>query len=215
MTSRMLRHARTVASKSHRAAIGWLLAAALAAIVPLVGAEAQTQAGAVATLKGEAAAEGTAARRALNQGATVYVDETISTGAGTRLTLSLGRNTTIKLGENARMKLDRHMVNAGGAFDLQAGPVLFNRGTGGPKGDTQVRSPYGLLAVRGTKFFAGPSNGVFGVLVLRGRVDVTGGGKTVRLTPGLGTNIAKPGDAPTAPGAWKPPRVKAALESVQ
>ena len=192
-----------------------LLGSCLLAALPQPGAWAQTQAGAVTAVKGEAAAEATGARRTLAQGANVFVDETISTGLDARLTLNLGRNTTIKIGENARMKLDRHMVDAGGAFDLQAGPVLFNRGTGGPKGDTRFRSPYGLLAVRGTKFFAGPSNGVFGVLVVRGRVDVTGGGKTVRLTPGLGTNIAKPGDTPTAPSVWKPARVKAALQSVE
>lgn len=214
MTVRRHRHTTPSIPKSLRAFTA-LITGALLVSLPGSDALAQTQAGAVATIKGEAAAEATGARRTLAQGANVFVDETISTGTDARLTLSLGRNTTIRLGENVRMKLDRHMVDAGGAFDLQAGPVLFDRGTGGPKGDTRFRSPYGLMAVRGTKFFAGPSNGVFGVLVVRGRVDVTGGGKTVRLTPGLGTNIAKPGDAPTPAAAWKPPRVKAALQSVQ
>ena len=176
---------------------------------------AQTQAGDVASIKGEAQAEAAEKRRPLVQGTVVFVDEVITTGASSRLTLNLGRNTTIKLGEGVRMRIDRHMVNAGGAFDLQSGAVLFDRGAGAPKGDTALRSPYGLLAVRGTKFFAGPSNGVFGVFVVRGRVDVTGAGKTVRLTAGLGTNIASPGDAPTKPAAWKAPRVKAALLSVQ
>jgi hypothetical protein len=53
----------------------------------------------------------------------------------------------------------------------------------------RVRSPYGLMAVRGTTFFAGPSNDVFGVFVARGVVAVTGGGRTVVLRLGLGTNI--------------------------
>ena len=72
-----------------------------------------------------------------------------------------------------------------------------------------------LIAIRGTRVFAGPSNGVFGVFVARGSVDVTAAGKTVTLGRGFGTNIAKPGDEPTAPAAWKPPRIKAAFASVQ
>ena len=78
----------------------------------------------------------------------------------------------------------------------------------------KIRSSYGLIAVRGTKFFAGPSNGVFGVFVVHGSVDVTAAGKTVKVDRGFGTNIAKPGDPPTDPAAWKPPRIRAALASV-
>jgi hypothetical protein len=80
--------------------------------------------------------------------------------------------------------------------------------------ETLLRSLFGLITIRGTRVFAGPSNGVFGVFVTRGVVDVTAGGKTVRLAKGFGTNIAKPGDPPTDPAAWKPPRIKAALASV-
>ena len=77
-----------------------------------------------------------------------------------------------------------------------------------------LRSLFGLIAIRGTRVFAGPSNGVFGVFVARGAVDVTAAGKTVTLGRGFGTNIAKPGDPPTDPAAWKPPRIKAAFASV-
>ena len=203
--------AAAVASRARTAAL--LAMITLAALAST--AEAQTRAGDVTALKGEASAENQSAKRALAAGAAVFVDETVTTGAASRMTLSLGKATIIKLGENLRMKIDRHLVNAGGAFDLQSGALLFDRGAGAPKGDTVFRSPYGLLAVRGTRFFAGPSNGVFGVFVFRGRVDVTAGGKTVRVTRGLGTNIAAPGDAPTRPAAWKAPRIKAALQSVQ
>lgn len=203
-----------LAARFHTASF-LLVATAIILTVLAMPVRAQTPAGDVASIKGEAGAEAADKRRTLAQGAAVFVDEVITTGATSRLTLNLGRNTTIKLGEGVRMRIDRHMVNAGGAFDLQSGAVLFDRGAGAPKGDTALRSPYGLLAVRGTKFFAGPSNGVFGVFVVHGRVEVTGAGKTVRLTAGLGTNIAKPGDAPTKPAAWKAPRVKAALQSVE
>ena len=39
------------------------------------------------------------------------------------------------------------------------------------------------MAVRGTMFFAGPSNDVFGVFVARGLVAVTGGGAPSSCVP--------------------------------
>ena len=54
------------------------------------------------------------------------------------------------------------------------------------------RSPFALIAVRGTLFFAGPSNGVFGVFVGRGFVEVTGGDRTVVIRPGLAPTLPTP-----------------------
>ena len=190
-------------------------AASGAALVLLTTAAFAEPAGDVTAVKGEVAAEAQSGKRALAQGNQVFVAETVTTGTGARVTLSLAKNTSLKLGENARLKIDKALTKTGAAFDLKDGALLFDRGVGGPKGPATIKSSYGLMAVRGTKFFAGPSNGVFGVLVLNGRVDVTGGGHTVRLTPGLGTNIKSPGDKPTKPGLWKPARIKAALSSVQ
>lgn len=188
------------------------LAAATSGLV--APARAATIAGDVTSLKGEVKAEVDAAQRILAQGAQVFVDDLIMTAPTARVTLTLGQGTTIKLSGSARLKLDRHMVNAGGSFDLQGGGLLFERGANGPKGDTAFKSPYGLIAVRGTTFFAGPSNGVFGVFVQHGEIDVTAAGKTVRLLPGQGTNIAKPGAAPSNAAKWKPARIRAAFLSV-
>jgi hypothetical protein len=93
--------------------------------------------------------------------------------------------------------------------------MLIEHSGSGKKEDLQVHSPFGLIAVRGTMFFAGPSNDVFGVFVATGLVAVAGGGRTVILRPGLGTNIANPGDAPSEPRRWSPGRIKAALRSVE
>src|SRR4249920_2637717 len=89
-------------------------AAALLAMIALAAlastADAQIRAGDVTALKGEAAAENQNAKRALATGAAVFVDEMVTTGAASRMTLSLGKATIIKLGENVRMKIDRHLV---------------------------------------------------------------------------------------------------------
>ena len=93
------------------------------------------------------------------------------TGVASRLGMRLGRNTTVKLGEQARLKIDRFIVDAGGEMTLSSGPMLFD---GQPlRAGLQIRSPFALIAVRGTRFFAGPSNGRFGVFVVRGSVAVT------------------------------------------
>ena len=47
---------------------------------------------------------------------------------------------------------------------MQAAPPIVTRAPD-PKPEVTIRSPYALLAVRGTTVFAGPSNGVFGVFV--------------------------------------------------
>jgi hypothetical protein len=71
------------------------------------------------------------------------------------------------------------------------------------------------MAVRGTRFLAGPSDDVFGVFVERGTVMVVGGQTAVLVTTGLGTNIAHPGAEPTDPAAWSATRIARARASVQ
>jgi ferric-dicitrate binding protein FerR (iron transport regulator) len=72
-----------------------------------------------------------------------------------------------------------------------------------------------VLAVRGTQFFAGPSNGVFGIFVQRGTLEVSAAGATVTLSAGQGTDIRAPGAAPSQPVNWGKPRIDAAYESLR
>jgi hypothetical protein len=174
----------------------------------------ESAAGTVQTLRGEASAEGSKPRRALQAMALVFIGDLIETAMNSALTMRLGKATVVKLGSLAKFRIDNFVVDAGGTFDLDQGPMLIDH-NGRKDEDLKVRSPFGLMAVRGTMFFAGPSNGVFGVFVARGLVAVTGGGHTVILRPGLGTDIANPGDAPTEPRRWGPGRITAALRSVE
>jgi ferric-dicitrate binding protein FerR (iron transport regulator) len=130
------------------------------------------------------------------------------------LALRLGAGTKLNLGAEARVRLDNFIANAGGVLELQSGTMLFDgdkqRGRG-----IAVRSPFALIAVRGTRFFAGPSANVFGVFVARGRVSVMAAGRQVEVREGMGTNIAHPGAPPTDPTAWGEGRIQQALASVQ
>ena len=152
-------------------------------------------------------------RGALERNSPVFVADLVSTGAASRVTIHLGEQTRLRLGERVRIIIDRYLIDAGGEFTLEAGAVLFDRPSGKPA-PVQIRSPFGLIAVRGTRFFAGPSAGVFGVFVQRGSVTVTAAGREVVLRMGQGTDISRPGDKPTTARRWRDPRIREALESV-
>jgi hypothetical protein len=189
-----------------------LIGAAALAATPLAAQDAA--AGKVESLRGGAFAERTNARRPLLPAAEVFVGDMVATDASSGVIMRLGRATLVKLGALARFRIDKFVIDAGGTLDLEQGALLIDRNDQGKKENLQIRSPFGLIAVRGTTFFAGPSNGVFGVFVSSGAVAVTGAGKTVRLGAGQGTDIAAPGAAPTPPKPWAAPRIQAALASV-
>ena len=174
---------------------------------------ARDVAGSVEELKGEAFAQAEQERRSLGNAASIFLDDEVSTGSQSRLTIRLGKDTTVRLGELAHLKIDRSVKNADGDLTLGSGALLFDRAPGAEPKPLQIRSSFGLIAVRGTQFFAGPSAGVFGVFVERGSVSVTAAGTEVVLRAGEGTNIPKPGDAPTPPAAWGQLRIDAAFAS--
>jgi ferric-dicitrate binding protein FerR (iron transport regulator) len=192
----------------------WLLrhgALTLPLVLALRPARAVEPVGSVEEVAGEAFGELESARRTLGRAAPVFLSEEVVTGLASRLAMRLGRDTTVKLGEQARLKIDRFLVNAGGEMTLRSGPMLFD---GRPRAGVQIRSAFGLIAVRGTRFFAGPSNDRFGVFVARGSVAVSAAGQQVILHEGEGTDIASPGAPPTPVKRWAAERVRAALASV-
>lgn len=186
-----------------------LPAAALAQV-----AVAQARAGLVTDVSGDAVAELDDARRLLSTDGPVFVGDRVATGDGARAGFRLGRATDLRLGEKARITIDRFIVDAGGTITLGAGALLVDKAPGSEAGRIRVRSSYGLIAVRGTRFFAGPSNGVFGVFVVRGEVAVRAAGREVVLAAGEGTDIARRGAPPTPARVWGEARIRAALAQV-
>jgi ferric-dicitrate binding protein FerR (iron transport regulator) len=120
----------------------------------------------------------------------------------------------VKLGAETELRIDRFLVNAGGVLMLDRGAMLYDHDAKDGPGDFTVRAPFGLVAVRGTRFFAGPSNGVFGVFVERGEVLVVGVNTAVTVTGGYGTDIPSVGAEPTTPHLWGAARIASAMASV-
>jgi hypothetical protein len=171
-------------------------------------------AGAVETARGECYAQTAAARRALAPAAAIFIGDAVCTGAQSALSMRLGAATEVKLGAEARLRVDRFVANAGGVLILERGGMIYDHDPSSSPSDVAVRGPFGLLAVRGTRFFAGPSNGVFGVFVERGAVTVVGQNTSVVVNSGFGTDIARPGAEPTLPHPWGAARIANAMASV-
>ena len=174
---------------------------------------AESVAGYVAEVRGEVTAELEAARRVLVPRDRIFLGDDVVSGSQSRAALQLGRDTSLRLGANAQVRIDRFIVDAGGILTLEGGAMLLDK-MPGTAGSLQIRGPFGLITVRGTGVFVGPSNGVIGIFVVHGQVHVFAGGGSVVLNPGEGTDIAAPGAPPTPPTRWGAARISAAYASV-
>ncbi len=200
---------------NRRALAGLILGGGAALASPSIARASSINAGHVNDLLGDARAELLAARRQLAQGEIVFIGDTIFTGLASRIGLKIGEATQIRLGPEARLKIDKFIANAGGTLTLQSGPMTFERPQGAAPQPMQIRGAFGMIAVRGTHFFAGPSRGKTGVLVVHGSVSVRSGGETVILNAGEGTDILQFGGKPTQPSRWSSERASEALNSVR
>jgi ferric-dicitrate binding protein FerR (iron transport regulator) len=198
-------------SRSHHWSFSrhFLIAAGATLALLLAGAtlRAEEDAGSVKDVKGDAFAEARAARRALEPAAAIFVGDHVGTGPASRLTMLLGHDTTIRLGERGSVVIDRFLMNAGGEITLQSGPFMFERPAGSPPLPVQIRSSYGLIAVRGTRLFAGPDGDALGIFVERGEVSVSAAGRRVTLRSGEGTTIPRPGARPGPMKHWTEKRI--------
>ncbi len=170
--------------------------------------------GHVTELRGEASAELASTRRALALNAKVMLGDLLTTGAASRLAVDLGPKTHIRLGEGCRLRIDKYIAGIGGDFTLEAGVMKFESTLKLQQPDLQFRSAYGLIAVRGTRFYMGKVGETFGVLVGSGAVAVTAAGDTVVLRAGEGCDIAKPGERPSPSKTWGYPRVRQMLRLI-
>ena len=118
-----------------------------------------TTAGQVQEVKGQVTAELASQTRVLVPRSDVFNGDDVATAASSRAAMLLGRDTTLRLGANARIKIDRFIVNAGGVLTLESGPLLLDKGPGNPAATVTVRGSFGLITVRGTRIFVGPSQG--------------------------------------------------------
>jgi len=197
---------------SRRTALG--LMALAPALVPMAAEAARKRIGNVTAIKGKAKGELDGASRTLKIKAPVHLRETIITGAEARLQALLAAKTTLKLGADTRVRIDQFIIDKGGELSFSSGALLLQAPSKSFDKGLTIDSRFALIAVRGTRFFAGQLGEAFSVFVEEGAVDVTAAGQTVRLSQGEGTDIANPGDPPGEVRRWGQPKIDRAMALV-
>lgn len=200
-----------------------IFAAAAALMALAIGpASAADPIGAVSRVQGTSTAVVDGAATPLDLGASVFLNQEVSTGEEARLELTFTDGTQLTLGEKAKMILDTFVYNPAegtgklkmavtGAFRFVSGQVSKQ-----PNKEVAVATPVATVGIRGTEFWGGPiDNQVLGVFLIDGAVTVTNAnGEQVLDTPGQGTNISTPDAAPGPVTIWPQDKVDRAIATV-
>ncbi|WP_339635387.1 FecR domain-containing protein [uncultured Sneathiella sp.] len=146
----------------------------------------------------------------------------IQSGEESRVEITFHDGTKLNIGSNCRIVVDKFMFDPDvgiGIAILRAlqGPFRFITGQIGKARDPQivVQTRFGVIGVRGTDFWAGPSRGQYGVLLLEGAISVTNpAGQRILTTPGTGVNLTSNGVPPSEVATWGTGRAAEALAAV-
>lgn len=144
----------------------------------------------------------------------VMLEDRVRTGEQSRAIIKLGADTAIRMGAGVRLKIDRFVVASGGILTLESGSVLVDKDDRNRNQRIQLNSPYAMIAIRGTAYWAGLLPDGFGVFVQRGTVAVRAAGAEVLLQPGQGTTIPVVGARPQPVRAWGEDKIRLALSQV-
>lgn len=150
----------------------------------------------------------------LSAGASLMDRDFVTTGKESFAALALGEETSLLLGSETELLIDSFIAGQGGTIELGTGQMMFDRAEGLAKIDFTMRTAFGMIGVRGTKFFCGPSRAAFAVFVEHGSVSVARGGVTKIVAAGQGVEFHHRGDAPSEPANWGEARIKEAYASV-
>lgn len=188
-----------------------VISTAMVSAIPLP-AFANTSVGETIHVQGEAMLMRAQAAEVLKTEAPLFEGDLVRTGAAGFAELLLNTQTRINLGPESEIGIDRFIADLGGEISI-GGQMLFDRADALPKLDLTFRNAFAQIGVRGTRFFAGQSKGVFAVFVVRGEVAVTAAGVTQVVAAGAGVDIVE-GAGPSTPAPWGQARIDAALASV-
>jgi hypothetical protein len=185
-------------------------------------AAAQEAIGVVSRIQGEARGTRGGTTRALGLNASVFLNETVSTGEAARLEVTFIDDTRLTIGEKAKLTLDTYVFDpAAGSGTIKfgvAGALRFVSGklTKLASSDVSVTTAVATLGIRGTEFWGGPiDDQALGVFLIEGAVSVSNAaGEQILRQPGQGTNIATPGSAPGPVTVWPQDKVNRAVATV-
>lgn len=175
---------------SRRALLGGVVGSAV--LMSIRSSEASGDLGFVVQVRGQLSRSAGGQNQLLNAGNPLLDGDLVSTAKKSSAELKLGGDTRILLGPETSIFIDSFIAGQGGILELASGQMIFDRPEGLPKIDVSVRTAFGMIGVRGTKFFAGPNRGAFAVFVEHGKVEVTNAGVARKLLKGQGLDIRPP-----------------------
>lgn len=188
---------------------------------PTLPAFAGDQIGQVLDAKGNVQKTQNDIETRIKSGSPLVNNDLVSTGAKSFASMTLGVDTKIIMGEKTEVLLDSFLAEQGGTLELVSGDMVFDRPEGKPKIDLTIRTTFGQIGVRGTKFFTGRSRGNFAVFVEHGLVEVKSGETVRKVGPGEGVDIASDARTRSLFGAdisatkkWGKGRIEEAYKSV-
>ena len=194
------------------------------ALILVAGTDVSVQedaAGTVVRIQGSAVAMQDAVPRPLKAGDRILKGDVISTGAGARLEIKMLDDAVMTLGEktifvvidyitggpepNAAMRLLE------GAFSAVSGDMMKTAGA-----KFTVETEVATIGIRGTTFWGGTLDGVFGVALLDGKAITVENkaGRVVIDTVGQGVAITAADAPPTPPKTWGAGKVRRAVATV-
>jgi ferric-dicitrate binding protein FerR (iron transport regulator) len=194
-----------------------LLVAPALLVLPRPALALRTRVGEVTALSGAAAALFSGEPpRPLSPAAPIMMEDLLTTGPAARLAYRLEGGVDLRLGENAALRVDALALRGprpGAALRGFGGAMLLDVPRADRPVPTDVTLPWAHIGVRGTRFFAGPLDGVNAVFVARGQVEVRTAGAPALLNEGEGVDVA-PDGAPGPVRRWGAPRIARALAAV-
>jgi hypothetical protein len=198
----------------------YLLAAALLLTALFTLAAIAQPVGSITRIQGHADSVAGEAVRPLAVGADVEAGDVLRTGDRARLQVRFADGTKVVLGEDAHLTVeafayDGHAGTArlavdGGAFLLDSGAIAKLPGR-----PLTVKLPNAVVGLRGTRFWGGPLDGPWNLLLFEGAITVSTAAGTAELTtPGTGTTLAGASAPPSSPLQWSDERIARAVATV-
>jgi hypothetical protein len=191
----------------------WFHACVIAVLVSVTSpAVAAESIGVVGALQGTASAAGTTGARVLKVGDQVFLDEEVTTNAGSKLQLMLNDRSTITLNPNSKVKVREFAYNAeqdSGSMAMEGvkGAFRFIGGALSKQQPVTIKTPVSSIGIRGgiADTHIGPNGETNAVFLYGDALTMTNqNGQTIEITqPGQGLSMQTPTDVPT----FTPPNV--------
>lgn len=169
--------------------------------------------GVVGALQGNASAAGASGARTLKVGDQVFLDEEVTTNAGSKLQLMLNDRSTITLNPNSKVKVKEFAYDANSdsgslAMEGVKGAFRFIGGALSKQNPVTIKTPVSSIGIRGgiaDTHIAETTGATDAIFLFGDAMTMTNqNGQTTEVTtPGQGLSMQTPNDVPT----FTPPSV--------